>query len=76
MKLIVYPTTKESLVVKHPVSGPLNVGGSEWQFDGFTARMLTDRIITRDKGAGYSPAPALDQAITEDLNEGTPKIMY
>jgi hypothetical protein len=52
MKTKVYPTAENSLVIKHPIDGPLKVEGSDWEVDGFTCRMLVDNAITSDPERG------------------------
>jgi hypothetical protein len=59
-KIKVYPTSKTSMVLDHPIDGKLKCSGSEWEQDGFTARMITDGACTVDKGRGWvddTPAP-------------------
>ena len=53
--ITVYPTKASALKITHP-SGNLKVGvgGSEWPLDGFTSRMLSDNILTRDQALGYT----------------------
>lgn len=56
MKTKVYPTGENSLVIKHPIDGPLKVEGSDWEVDGFTCRMLVDRALTSDQSEAWKPA--------------------
>jgi hypothetical protein len=46
LKTKVYPVSYASMVLRHPIDGPLKEEGSEWTVDGFTARMLCDRAVT------------------------------
>lgn len=55
MKTKVYPTAQNSLVLVHPIDGPLKVTGSDWELDGFTCRMLADSAVTSDPAQGWSP---------------------
>lgn len=60
-KIKVYPTSKTSMVLNHPIDGKLKSAGSEWEQDGFTARMITDGACTVDKGKGWvDDTPPLD----------------
>lgn len=52
-KITVYPTKESALNIRHPSDGPLKLAGSQWEQDGFTARMLTDGAVTRDKDAAF-----------------------
>lgn len=62
MKTKVYPTTEVSLVLRHPIDGPLKAEGSDWEVDGFTCRMLVDRAVTSSADEGWrAPSPAVDQ---------------
>jgi len=59
-KITVYPTAKNSLVLSHPIDGPLSTDGSSWTRDGFTARMITDGAITDDPSKGWTPDVPVD----------------
>lgn len=56
MKTKVYPTGETSLVIRHPIDGPLKPEGVDWEVDGFTCRMLADRAITEEQGEAWKPA--------------------
>jgi hypothetical protein len=55
-KIRVYPTHVNALNVKHPIDGALKHGGSDWESDGFTARMLTDGSVTTNESEACRPA--------------------
>jgi len=54
----VYPTHPDALNIGHPINGKLRVSGSDWEMDGFTSRMLTDGIITKDETKGWKSTTA------------------
>lgn len=56
-KITVYPVKAGALNIKHPIDGPLQATGSDWEIDGFTARMLTDQAITKDKAKAMKAPP-------------------
>lgn len=58
MKTKVYPTGETSLVIKHPIDGPLKIEGSDWEVDGFTCRMLSDHAVTSDQNEAWKATPA------------------
>jgi hypothetical protein len=58
MKTKVYPTSASSLVIAHPIDGKLRAEGSDWEADGFTARMLTDGAVTDDASRAWGGPPA------------------
>lgn len=63
MKTKVYPTAENSLVIRHPIDGPLKAEGSDWEVDGFTCRMLVDNALTSDAAQAWkAPAPATEPA--------------
>jgi hypothetical protein len=67
MKVKVYPLSVNALKIRHPTDGPLKVTGSEWENDGFTARMLTDGEVTLEAPApAPSAAPAAETEATTD----------
>lgn len=66
-QIMVYPTTRNSLVMRHPVNGPLTIGGSLWDEDGVTARALMEGAITTDKAAGFR-----DASIATDVSKPPP----
>ena len=50
----VYPTKASALRIAHPSHGPLRAGqGTVWINDGFTARMLSDGLVTEDVKKAY-----------------------
>jgi hypothetical protein len=57
-KIKVWPTKASALNVAHPIDGKPKADGAMWEQDGFTARMLSDGIMTRDEGKAFKPAPA------------------
>lgn len=57
MKITVYPVKQSSLVLVHPADGPLKPEGSDWDNDGFTARMLSDNLVTQDESRRYIGDP-------------------
>lgn len=62
MKSKVYPTREASLVLRHPIDGPLSAAGSDWEVDGFTCRMLVDNMLTSDADQAWkAPAPVEPQ---------------
>ena len=59
----VYPTKASALNVKHPHGPKMALAGVLWPQDGFTGRMISDRIATEDKAKAYvPPAAATEQA--------------
>ena len=69
--ITVYPTKASALNVAHPSRGKLLSSGSQWPNDGFTYRMLFQRIATENQRLAYAPevkvaqpdpAPVADQA--------------
>jgi hypothetical protein len=52
-KITVYPTKESALNIKHPSSGLLKLEGSQWEMDGFTARMLCDEAVTQVKERAF-----------------------
>lgn len=74
MKVKVYPTAMSSLAIRHPSDGALREGGTIWTMDGFTARMLADGAVTKDKSKAYgkvaqdtpTPAPAPAAPVTPE----------
>lgn len=71
MQIMVYPATKNSLVIRHPISGPLVIGGSLWEEDAFTMRMLTEFAITTNKASGFNEPSAL-----VDITKSPPHATY
>ena len=63
MKVKVYPTKASALNVTHPIDGRLVAAGSQWEDDGFTARMLSDGIVTLTPPV--SPAPAKGKTLAQ-----------
>lgn len=62
MKTKVYPTGASSMAIKHPIDGQLKIEGSEWEVDGFTARMLVDRAITSNAEEAWKPAQSVSKS--------------
>jgi hypothetical protein len=58
MKTKVYPTRETSLVLRHPIDGPLMAEGSDWELDGFTCRMLVDHALTSNPEEAWKPFAA------------------
>jgi hypothetical protein len=57
----VYPTKASALNAHHPIAGKPLVEGSEWPYDTFTCRRLTDGSFTEDPAKAYKP-PASEVA--------------
>lgn len=73
MKIKVYPTSDASLNIKHPADGPLKASGSEWTYDGFTCRMLSDGAVTDQAPSSAAPAaPAAPAASPAPAASSTP----
>lgn len=53
MKL--YPTHKNALNITHPTHGKLKADGGDWPEDSFTARMLSDKIVSTDEKDLFKP---------------------
>ena len=47
-KVMVFAVKPSVIGLRHPIDGPLKPEGSLWELDGFTARMLTDGLVTRE----------------------------
>lgn len=74
MKITVYPTKKTSLLLVHPVDGPLLATGSDWTNDGFTARMSVQNLITQNESARYvGPAPVKRSKANKAKTQSKPK---
>jgi hypothetical protein len=58
-KITVYPTKASALNIKHPIDGQLKAAGSQWENDGFTARMLSDKAVTTERTDAHKPARPL-----------------
>ena len=56
-KITVYPVKQSSLVLLHPGDGRLVSSGSQWENDGFTARMISDNLVTTDQSHAYTGEP-------------------
>ena len=65
-----YPTKATALNVAHPTHGKLKSAGSSWPKDGFTYRMLVQRIATEHQHLafkeGVAPVPS-DAETMHDL---------
>jgi hypothetical protein len=60
-KITVYATKQSAFNIVHPTDGALKSGGSSWENDGFTARMLSDGALTTIANAAVeSDLPAYD----------------
>ena len=58
MKIMVYPVAAAALNIPHPLDGLMRPGGSMWESDGFTARMLVDGVISKTPPGKTFAAPA------------------
>lgn len=49
MKTVVYPAHEHACAIMHPIDGHLAPEGAQWTDDGFTARMISDGLVTTHK---------------------------
>lgn len=61
MKVTVYATHPNALNIRHPTDGPLKVGGSNWELDGFTCTMIADGAVTQTEPVPEKPAQKSDK---------------
>ena len=77
-KIRVFPTKASALNVRHGVDGTISMGGSMWEQDGFTSRLITDGILTIDpakgwRGPGLASSPQMPKE-SSSLNVAGPKL--
>jgi hypothetical protein len=56
----VYPTKASALNAHHPIAGKPLIEGSEWPYDTFTCRRLTDGSFTEDPAKAYRPTAEVE----------------
>jgi hypothetical protein len=54
----VYPAKASALNVHHPIAGKPHVDGTDWPYDVFTMRRLSDGSFTEDSKKAYKPPAA------------------
>jgi hypothetical protein len=68
----VYPTKASALNVKHPTAGAPKIEGTEWPYDSFTCRRLTDGSFTEDASKAYRPPAEKSVTQATDVMQAKP----
>jgi hypothetical protein len=62
----VYPAKASALNVNHPIGGKPRLEGTEWPYDVFTCRRLSDGSFTDDASKAYKPTSESDAKGAQD----------